>query len=215
MLRAIAIKELRETVGIAAIALLLYGAIVGYLVLEAISVGSNVQHVVPFVADSFVWNYSWISVALAIALGLRQSAWEGMRGTYLFLLHKPTLAPSIFRQKIVVGLSLLEATAALPIVLYGYWAVSPGTHPTPFEWGMTGPAWCMCLCLPLVYLGAFVAGLRPALWRGTRLLPLVAGLALWFGACQLPWWGAGAAVLAAIAFFWSDVRMVVAQRDFG
>jgi hypothetical protein len=34
--------------------------------------------------------------------------------------------------------------------------------------------------IPLLYMGAFLSGLRPARWYGTRFLPVVAGcMALW------------------------------------
>ena len=39
---------------------------------------------------------------------------------------------------------------------------------------MTAWAWQLWLCMPLVYLGAFLSGIRPARWFGTRLMPLVA-----------------------------------------
>ncbi len=38
---------------------------------------------------------------------------------------------------------------------------------------MTESAWRFCFGMPLLYLGAFLSGLRPARWYGTRLLPLV------------------------------------------
>ena len=43
---------------------------------------------------------------------------------------------------------MMRLTAAAPILLYGWWASVPGTHPTPFEWDMTGPAWILWLGLP-------------------------------------------------------------------
>ena len=44
MIRAMAIKELRETAGFAALALVLYGAIVGSRLLEAVGGGGSNQH---------------------------------------------------------------------------------------------------------------------------------------------------------------------------
>ena len=40
---------------------------------------------------------------------------------------------------------------------------------------MTVPAFQIWLLMPLVYLGAFASGIRPARWFGSRLLPLVGG----------------------------------------
>ena len=42
------------------------------------------------------------------------------------------------------------------------WADWPGTHPAPFEWSMIGPALRLWLLMPVVYLGAFASGIRPA-----------------------------------------------------
>jgi hypothetical protein len=60
----------------------------------------------------------------------------------------------------------------LPILVYALWAAMPGTHPGPFEWSMTRPAFQVWLLMPLVYLAAFASGIRPARWFGSRLLPL-------------------------------------------
>ena len=115
----------------------------------------------------------FIGVALAIALGFRQSAWEPSQGTALYLLHLPLSRRTIFLTKLVTGIGLLLACTLLPILIYAAWAATPGTHAGPFEWSMTGPAFRIWLLLPLAYLGAFASGIRPARWFGSRLLPLV------------------------------------------
>ena len=129
MIRATAIKELRETAGIAVIGLLLYGALVGSKLLAAVAVQGNNQHFVPFVSDGFVGSFQAISLGLAIALGFRQSAWEGMRGTYLFLLHRPAPHQQIFVHKIITGLVLLMLVAAMPLLAYAAWAEPAGNPP--------------------------------------------------------------------------------------
>ena len=73
-------------------------------------------------------------------------------------------------------------------VLYAWWAAVPGHHPSPFEWSMTGRAWRLVFLMPLLYLGAFLSGLRPARWFGTRLLPLVAAAVFLLLLNILPWW---------------------------
>ena len=95
---------------------------------------------------------------------------------------------------------MLLGCASMPIVLYGAWAAVPGHHASPFEWSMTGPAWRLTILMPLLYLGAFLSGLRPARWFGTRLLPLVASvlcLALLYTA---PWWWPVAFPLALVLY---------------
>jgi len=37
-------------------------------------------------------------------------------------------------------------------------------------------AWRLALAMPLIYLAAFLSGLRPGRWLGTRLLPLAAAV---------------------------------------
>ena len=51
----------------------------------------------------------------------------------------------------------------------------PGKHASPFFWWMTATAWEAWGVIAIVYLAAFLAGIRPARWFGTRLLPLAAG----------------------------------------
>jgi ABC-type transport system involved in multi-copper enzyme maturation permease subunit len=180
-MKALAFKELREVAGIALIALVCYGALASNLMgakvfdwLTGMPQGTNG---VPFVSGGFGELYTLVTVVFAAALGFRQSAVESARGTFLFLLHRPVSRDAIFRTKLVVGVVVLLACGSVPILLYGTWASLPGTHPSPFEWSMTAPHWQFLLLTPLVYLGAFLSGLRPGWWLGTRLLPLIAALA--------------------------------------
>ncbi len=138
-----------------------------------------------------------------------------MRGTYLFLLHRPAPHQKIFLEKIATGLVLMMFVAAVPLLGYGAWADLPGTHPTPFEWDMTLPAWSIWVCLPVVYLGAFLAGLRPAMWRGTRLLPLFAGCALLSLFSGLVWWQAAVATAAVCLVILAGVHFVADERVYG
>lgn len=82
---------------------------------------------------------------------------------------------------------------------------------------MTIGSWCIWILLPVVYLGAFLSGLRPGLWRGTRLLPLFAalGLMLVSVSSQLELWEAAAITLALSAVLLSGVHCVAAERDYG
>src|SRR5262249_45620920 len=127
---------------------------------------------VPFVQGNFTSMLFFIGGVLAIALGLRQSAWEPSQGTALYLLHLPMTRRTIVLTKLLTGIGLLLLCTLLPIAIYAAWAAMPGTHPGPFDWSMTGPTLRTWLILPLVYLGAFASGIRPARWIGSRLLPL-------------------------------------------
>src|SRR5437762_12013141 len=119
-MKALALKELREVAGIAA------AALAGYLALVVSLMGAKVfdwvpemplgTHEVPFTGWEFKAFFLVISVAFALALGFRQSAWESGRGTFLFLLHRPMSRGAIFGTKLAVGAGVLLLGASLPIV---------------------------------------------------------------------------------------------------
>ena len=226
MVLAIVRKELRETRAFAALAL---GVYLVYLSKMTVRWGNLVTYFfsyvpgmnaerpdIPFIQDSFVGMYWCVGVALAIALGFRQSAWEPSQGTALYLLHLPLTRRSIFMTKLLTGIGLLLACTLLPILIYAAWAATPGTHPGPFEWSMTGTAFQIWILMPLAYLGAFASGIRPARWFGSRLLPLVAILVpAVFAFAVPPWWLIGFPVLlVAVSVILSDILLVAETRDF-
>jgi hypothetical protein len=193
MIKVLALKELREIAWLAALALVAYAALVGglmgYAVFSMLPWYPQGSNEIPFISPTFEFSFTMISGALAIALGFCQSAWESVRGTYVFLLHRPVPRPTIFLAKLGVGVILFLVCAAAPIFVYGWWCATPRNHPSPFLWSMTDQSWRYWLSLPTVYLGAFLSGLRPARWLGTRLLPLVGSLplALLLGESSMNW----------------------------
>ena len=171
---------------------------------------------IPSVQDNFSTRLFFIGVALAITLGSRQSAWEPSQGTALYLLHLPLARRTIFLTKLTTGISLLLVCTLLPILIYATWAANPGTHPGPFEWSMTGPAFQLWLLMPLVYLGAFASGIRPARWYGSRLLPLLAVAFAGSLLASVAQWSLVAfpLLLVAAAVFVSDILWEAETRDF-
>jgi ABC-type transport system involved in multi-copper enzyme maturation permease subunit len=198
MLKALVLKELRETAWIALLALLADLALVancaGYNVLPFWP-ARNVSQEIPFLdlnsLTSFLPSFCIISVALAITLGLRQTVSESRRGTWLFLLHRPVSMGRVLAAKLAVGGGLYLVCGLITILSYAAWAAMPGKHPSPFLWWMTVPSWEAWGLIGIIYLAAFLAGLRPARWFGTRLLPLAAGGPILF------------AVLLAFVFSWT------------
>ena len=219
-MRALVRKELREVFGIAAAALGCYLALaanlMGAKVFDWVPGMPRGTQEVPFTGGGFGTLFTIISTVFAVALGFRQSAWESARGTYLFLLHRPLPRDVIFLTKLATGVGVFLFCAVVPVVLYGAWAAVPGHHPGPFEWSMTVPAWQTVFLMPLLYLGAFLSGLRPARWFGTRLLPLVAALVLLVLLDVLPWWWALAFPLAALLYglLVANVCFVARARDY-
>lgn len=196
MLKTLAIKELREIVGIAVLALAanlaLVSSLTGLGLFSWMPAMPQAGHEVPFAGSAFASGFTIVSAACAIALGFRQSVWEAGRGTYLFLLHRPVSREAIFLTKLATGIGLFLVGAALPVLLFAWWAATPGHHPSPFEWSMTDSSWRLWAVLPIFYLGAFLSGLRPARWVGTRLLPLAACCFLAVLVSLMPfWWAVG------------------------
>lgn len=190
MIRALAIKELREIGWIVAIGFAAYMVVVGAIVSTTVETGLvnlpglqwfiwqvlqlDYYRSLPFVRGEYEGAFVMISLVLAVTLGFRQTVGESLGGTFNFLLHRPLLRRTLFLTKLGVGFGLLWLASAVPILLLAWWAATPGSHPSPFEWSMTYPIWKMWAAMPLVYLGAFLSGIRPASWWGTRLIPLVA-----------------------------------------
>jgi hypothetical protein len=219
-MRALVSKELREVVAIAAAALGCYLALVvnlmGAKVFDWVPGIPRGTEDVPFAGGGFSGFFTFVSALFALALGFRQSAWESARGTYLFLLHRPLPRDLIFLTKLATGVGVFAVCAALPILLYAAWAAVPGHHPGPFAWSMTGSAWRLTFLMPLLYLGAFLSGLRPARWFGTRLLPLVAAVVLLIILNILPWWWLVSFPLTVVLYglLVANVCFVARDRDY-
>lgn len=181
MTNALVSKELRETAGITllglAVLLLVAAVNIGFNPLSLLGLGSGGRNnTIPFVSDAFAYQFGLAAFALAAVLGFRQAVADFSGDAQLVLLHLPITRQKLYLIKLLVGLSIYLLCGLVPIVLYAWWASTPGTHPSPFEWSMTGETWIAWLAMTAVYLGTFLAGIRPAAWYGTRLTPLVASL---------------------------------------
>ena len=128
MLKALVIKELRESAGIIALAALAaMFALTGMAGLPLLPIETGGDSF-PFVSSTFVFFMGWIVGLLAVAMGLKQSAWESAHNTYYFLLHRPASRKFIFGTKLVVGLAIVLGIGAFMILSYAVWAARPGTH---------------------------------------------------------------------------------------
>jgi hypothetical protein len=219
MHRAMVYKELRETAGIVAIALAFYFHFavkaMRYDLLPWFSFSSGYTEI-PFVGSSFLSALVWVSAGLTVALGFRQSTGESIHSTWLYLFHRPVDRTHLIVVKLFVGTAVYLACAAGATLAYTWWAATPGTHASPFEWSMTVQSWKIWLTMPIVYLGAFLSGLRPGRWVGTKLLPLAATGMLAALIPYLPWWpicGVGSIVLVAGVLV-ANILFVARTRDF-
>jgi hypothetical protein len=221
MWKAISLKELRETMwigGITAI-LLFYWMIheTGFDILWMNPVQWQGQ--IPFHSDRFINAspvFTVIAACCALALGLRQTAWESMRGTYPFLLHRPISRRQLFGIKIAVGLAVQLTVTGVVILAFALWAATPGTHASPFTWSMTSWEWLLWLSMSLIYLGAFLAGIREARWFGTRLFPIITAIPLMAIAAEMPVSYAariGIVIVTALIYL-AAIFHVVQTRDY-
>jgi hypothetical protein len=216
MHKALVVKELRDSAGLIALAAL--GAVYALAELTGTRLlpwlyGGIGEY--PFFNDSLGFYFWLVAGGLAILLGFKQTAWEVAFGTYYFLLHRPVDRRRIFGHKLLVGFALVVALSAAFLLAYAYWAITPGHLAAPFLWSMTLGAWQMWAALPTVYFGAFLSGIRPGRWYGTRLLPLVAAIFIAVIATYMPWfWLTVIISLAASALLVLDIFYYVRERDF-
>jgi hypothetical protein len=216
MFKALVVKELRESAGIVALAALaiLY-ALSGLTGMGLFFWQARSIYTYPFVNDGLAFYVAACIGGLAIALGLKQTAWEVGQGTHFFLFHRPVSRNRVFASKLVVGLGWVLMMSVLLILIYAWWAMTPGHFPAPFDWSMTVPAWQLWLSMPIVYLGAFVSGIRPGKWFGMRLAPLVAAIFVAAAASWFPlWWLTLLVSLAAIVVFNVSIFYYAHARDY-
>jgi hypothetical protein len=217
MLKALMLKELRETAWIALVGLFAHLAFVdGFLPFLSTGSMGDFRYQIPFLGDNFVGAFGYVSVFLALALGLRQTVWDSRGGTWLFLLHRPVSLRRVLAAKLVVGGGLYLLCGLIAILSYAAWAAMPGRHASPFRWWMTTNAWAAWGLIAIVYLSAFLTGIRPAHWFGTRLLPLVAGGFLALLLCiPLAWPPVGIALFLLVAAGLVElIDFTVRTRDF-
>jgi hypothetical protein len=217
MIQVLVRKELRELLPITVVILLMQLYLVSTAMGVFLFLIRRSDETIPFVVDEMFWPMLVVAGLGAVGLGLWQTMRESGRGTFQFLLHRPARRDRIFATKLAVGCAVCLLLACLPVLSYAVWAAAPGTHASPFFWSMTGWVWQMCLEIPLVYLGAFLSGLRPGRWYGSRFLPLAASLMLLWGVHRLVPSSAAAnlaAITIACACFWVTILRVSQSRDF-
>jgi len=228
MWKALAYKEIRENTWLAAVALAAYGLIVldniGWSLPDLLAGVSRVHsygyrtglHQIPFVASDFVTSIAIVSALLAVGIGFRQTLGESLHETWLLLWRLPIRRSALLHTKLLVGLVTYLLCAALPIAIFAAWAATPGTHASPFYWEMTLPAWASWFSITVLYLAAFLSGLRPARWIGSRLLPLAAAGLLVFvlHVAPFPWWLTALIVIVLQVVFLVCIQQAGRVRDY-
>lgn len=220
MYRALVFKELRETAWIGA---LVFGTLLlvvldqmGYFSFWGLLFLSENQkrlpfgpHKIPFVHNHLQFGVAIVAAAGAIALGFWQMLGESIRGTWLFLWHRPIPRANLMLTKLAAGGALLVLAAALPVLILALWAAVPGTHASPFVWEMTAHVFRLCFGATAIYLAACLCGLRPARWYGSRLLPLIPAALAMLWVYSTVWWPVTGWIVVAVV----DVAYVAALLD--
>jgi hypothetical protein len=229
MYRALVSKELRELWGIIALGVLAY--LVIFLDFTYLCLYSSLNYFgssnflvhltqpeyegIPFLQGQFKSYMMNVTICLALACGFRQTMWEEGYKTWPFLFHRPVPFGHIILTKLCVGIGICLIPAGLTILAYACWAAFLRQTPAPFYWGMTIDTWRMWWSFPLLYLGAFLSGFRPARWIGTRLFPLIAGgTGVMFGTL-FPTLFSIPMVIAAAVILIGGILAVLNERDFG
>jgi hypothetical protein len=178
MLKTLAWKEFRELMPFVALALLAEIYLVSMAMGAQFGLLSNISgrdtETIPFVEDHSCTLILLAAQFFAIAIGLWQTMWEAYRGTFQFLLHRRLDRKTQIGVKLAVGMGLSLLVAILPLLFYALWAAMPGTHDSPFAWSMTWQSWFACCQIPLLYIAAFLSGLRPARLFVSRIFPIFA-----------------------------------------
>ncbi|HEV2968818.1 MAG TPA: hypothetical protein VGY55_02440 [Pirellulales bacterium] len=222
MWKAIVYKELRENLWIGAAALAIYAIMVGSfigvdLTAAFVSRSTNSAAQIPFSDDRFTGEFAILSALFAVVIGFRQTIMESVRGTWLVLFNRPIEFGRVVALKLLSGAAIFLVCSAVPILWYGCWAATPGTHASPFFWCMTWPSWVVWFSMIPIYLGAFLSGLRPGRWFGTRALPLAGAtfFAFVIGVAHTWLWPLWLAELTLLAALLCGVILFVARtRDF-
>jgi len=215
MLKALVWKETRELaplVALAVVAELLY-----FLPPELLVLNRTEADGIPFVSDGLTTWMLVIGGLAGVMFGFWQTIGESVRGTYPYLFHRPVSREMVLLIKLGVGVSLMLLISGVPILWYAVWAATPGTNASPFFWAMTVTTWQACIQLPVLYLAAFLSGLRPAAWLGSRALPLASALPLSLllvlAGLLSPWLQlAGALAIEACLVY--VIFFVLSTRDF-
>lgn len=164
----------------------------------------------------FVYPLMLISLALAIAIGLVQNLSEDVQGTWRYVLAMPGGWRRILKLKIACGLSVWIAWSltVCVICLLGLTG-DPGFEGEPLS-RLADPSLRILACVPVVYLGAFLTGVRRANWLFSRLMPLGGVLMCWFLMLYLPnWWIIAPLVTAGFgALLVSLIYHMASARDF-
>jgi hypothetical protein len=218
MWKALVIKELRDTSMIICAATFAFATWLASTIGAAFPwFGVRPQVIIPFVSENTTGPLAIVAGVTAIGLGLRQSTCVLNEPSSQFLLHRPVERWKLIGCKMLVGEIVTALLFTTAILLLSLWASIPGNNPAPFEFWMTAPAWIAMLAVTTVYKAAFLSGLRPARWWGTRLLPIAGAIVIAVITGLLATWSllvGGVVVIAVNGLLWMSICDFAETRDY-
>lgn len=221
MYRSLIWKELRETWLLGAVAFLFLLTVVAndvgltfYQFKFSLRPALDARAALFENASIIPWT-AFVAAFLGAVVALYQTLGESVRGTWVFLMHRPMERWRIILCKLAAGAIVVLLASAAPFI-FALWRTRPDASPAPFYWWMTIPVWRHILAASIVYLGAFVSGMRPARSYGTKYWPLVAAIVVtFFLGIREPEFGAGLIViLVADALLLAALFDATRSRDY-
>jgi ABC-type transport system involved in multi-copper enzyme maturation permease subunit len=209
MFKALVKKELREhlpAAGAALAASLLLLAYYMRLPMRGSGYGSGWYQVtynylpVPVASGAYVSGLAAVAFAAALLLGFLMSWKESVRKTWSFLLHRPVSRAQVLGAKLTAGALLYTAAVALPFALLAVWCMVPGNYPAPWDPEYLLPGVEVLCGGAVLFLGAFLCGVRRARWYATRFAPLAGAVfMLVLVAAAFLWWESWVLLLVTAA----------------
>lgn len=217
-------KELRSLSRFIALALLADGWLLNEMTGERFGGTRPAHSGLVLVRADWLTCFGFLAAGIASLLGLAMSLDDRLRGTWPFALFRPISRRAYFGVKLAVGGVLTLLLAALPVAGYSVWVTQSESL---WRWSLLQPAIEACGWGVVIFLGAFLSGIRPAKWWWSRLWPLAGTvvLGLWFWLASLEpnsdfeiivptspqYWGLCVGMSALLVV---SILSVVEERDF-
>ena len=134
--------------------------------------------VIPLGDAYYLGKLTYVCYGLALALGFLMSWKETVRQTWAFLQHRPTWRGQVLTAKLLAGAILYVGPLLPPFLFLAYWSSVPGHYPGPWAIELVYPGLETMTRGYVLFLGAFLCGIRPARWYATRFVPLAGAIVL-------------------------------------
>ncbi len=199
MRRSLMRKELMEMLPVVLVAGVIYAGLLLYDIIEFYYLSTALNENQTPLGASGRWSalihrdlfqsFWVVPLGFAVLLGLLQTISDSIQGTWGNLLHLPQGRRWVISTKLLAGSAAYLACSGLFVLGCVLLALSRQTENQPLQWWMVHPLVQFILLGMLLYLGAFLSGLRPARWYGSRLLPLCGcGMLAWGLILIAEWW---------------------------